>query len=97
MTRSRSGFARGGYKYFAAPLPPITQTLRPALYPPLALVAKLRTQLSESPIAGIRGMGVLGMNRSLCLQLLNGTGRLNPMSARLRSCRNRRRLLIALM
>jgi len=35
----RHGFGRGQYAYFAYPLPGIVQTLREALYPPLAALA----------------------------------------------------------
>ena len=35
----RHRFGVGQYRYFAAPLPPIVQTLREAIYPPLARVA----------------------------------------------------------
>ncbi len=33
-------YGSGDYRYFAAPLPPLVQTLREALYPPLAQVAR---------------------------------------------------------
>ncbi|HEX4440969.1 MAG TPA: 2OG-Fe(II) oxygenase [Thermoanaerobaculia bacterium] len=39
VVMSRHGFGRGEYKYFARPLPALVQTLREALYPPLAPVA----------------------------------------------------------
>lgn len=39
IVMSRYGFGRGEYKYFAEPLPALVQTLRQALYPPLAQIA----------------------------------------------------------
>jgi hypothetical protein len=36
---ARHAFGEGSYRYFADPLPPLVQTLRTALYPPLARVA----------------------------------------------------------
>ena len=36
---ARHSFGEGSYRYFTDPLPPLVQTLRTALYPPLAAVA----------------------------------------------------------
>jgi hypothetical protein len=36
---ARHSFGEGSYRYFADPLPPLVQTLRTALYPPLARIA----------------------------------------------------------
>lgn len=39
IVMARHGFGRGEYKYFAYPLPEPVETLRSALYPPLARIA----------------------------------------------------------
>ena len=39
VVMARHAFGEGSYRYFAEPLPPIVQTLRTELYPPLAKIA----------------------------------------------------------
>lgn len=44
IVMARHGFGRGEYKYFARPLPPLVQSLREALYPPLSQIANAWAQ-----------------------------------------------------
>ncbi|GAA4881901.1 2OG-Fe(II) oxygenase [Pseudonocardia benzenivorans] len=39
VVMARHAFGEGSYRYFADPLPPLVQTLREELYPPLAAIA----------------------------------------------------------
>ena len=39
VVMARHAFGEGSYRYFADPLPPLVQTLRTQLYPPIARVA----------------------------------------------------------
>jgi uncharacterized protein len=39
VVMARHAFGEGSYRYFADPLPPLVQTLREQLYPPLAAIA----------------------------------------------------------
>lgn len=39
VVMARHAFGEGSYRYFADPLPPLAQTLREQLYPPLATIA----------------------------------------------------------
>ena len=39
VVMARHAFGEGRYRYFADPLPPLVQTLRTSLYPPLARIA----------------------------------------------------------
>lgn len=60
VVMARHAFGEGSYRYFAEPLPPIVQTLRAALYPPLAQIANDWAQrLDERAFPGTLG-GLLG-------------------------------------
>lgn len=49
VTMARHGFGKGEYRYFAYPLPDVVQTLRTALYPPLAHIANLWSERLRLP------------------------------------------------
>jgi Uncharacterized protein conserved in bacteria len=45
VVMARHAFGEGSYRYFADPLPPLVQTLREQLYPPIAAIANRWAQL----------------------------------------------------
>lgn len=48
VVMARHAFGEGSYRYFADPLPPLVQTLRTSMYPPLAQIAnRWADQLGE--------------------------------------------------
>lgn len=53
VVMARHAFGEGSYRYFADPLPPIVQTLRTELYPPMAKIANdWAERLDERPFPG---------------------------------------------
>src|SRR5690348_13854617 len=49
VVMARHAFGEGSYRYFAEPLPPLVQTLRERLYPPIARVANAWAQRLGEP------------------------------------------------
>ncbi|HEY2068783.1 MAG TPA: 2OG-Fe(II) oxygenase [Rhizomicrobium sp.] len=50
IVMKRHGYGSGEYKYFSYPLPEIVQSLRAALYPPLAEIANRWAAMLKSPL-----------------------------------------------
>jgi uncharacterized protein len=84
IVMARHGFGRGEYKYFAYPLPPLIQAMRPALYVRLVAVANrwhralgLPTQFPESHEAYLAACHAAGQTRPTPLLLKYHSGDYN--------------------
>ena len=84
IVMARHGFGRGEYKYFAYPLPPLIQAMRPALYVRLVTVANrwnralgLPNQFPESHEAYLAACHAAGQTRPTPLLLKYQSGDYN--------------------
>lgn len=84
IVMARHGFGRGEYKYFAYPLPPLIQAMRPALYVRLVAVANrwnralgLQTRFPESHEAYLAACHAAGQTRPTPLLLKYESGDYN--------------------
>jgi uncharacterized protein len=84
IVMARHGFGRGEYKYFAYPLPPLVQAMRPALYVRLVTVANRwnralgqPTQFPESHEAYLAACHAAGQTRPTPLLLKYQSGDYN--------------------
>jgi hypothetical protein len=83
VVMARHAFGEGSYRYFADPLPPLVQTLREQLYPPIAAIAnRWAERLGERTFpTGLDGLlaecAGLGQHRPTPLVLRYGEGGYN--------------------
>jgi hypothetical protein len=83
VVMARHAFGEGSYRYFADPLPPLVQTLRERLYPPIAAIAnRWAERLGERAFPGqLAGLldecAALGQHRPTPLVLRYGPGGYN--------------------
>jgi uncharacterized protein len=83
VVMARHAFGEGSYRYFADPLPPLVQTLREQLYPPLATIAnRWAERLGERTFPTtlddlLAECAALGQHRPTPLVLRYGTGGYN--------------------
>ena len=80
---ARHAYGEGSYRYFAAPLPPLVQSLRESLYPPLAMIAnrwaqRLGERCFPENLDGLLGeCAALGQHKPTPLVLRYGPGGYN--------------------
>ena len=83
VVMARHAFGEGSYRYFADPLPPLVQTLREQLYPPLATIAnrwaeRLGERTFPTTLDGLLAeCATLGQHRPTPLVLRYGPGGYN--------------------
>ena len=83
VVMARHAFGEGSYRYFADPLPPLVQTLREQLYPPLATIAnRWAERLGERTFPAtlddlLAECAALGQHRPTPLVLRYGPGGYN--------------------